>query len=430
MDTAASGVEAIHRLVDQPYDLVITDLVMPNVDGATLCRIIRSEPKWSHIKLILVSAIAAEAEGDFLRIPADAHVAKSRSSTMPDLLSQAVTAVDGGEIPAGVIGLDSVYKRRISQELLWENRQLRSAIDGMLEGVILTTPEGEIVGSNSAGLAMIQVSLRHALGKNLSDMAPRLNELSEGESKRVEIGGRVFESRRQQIYDHDRTVSMFMLRDVTEADAAQKGLEKAIEDRDMLIREVHHRVKNNLFTVASYLSLQRDAAELPETQKTLEEVEAHLGAIVRVHDRLYRTANHARQISTAEYVSDLVGDLLNLGGHDNKAELDLSLDDVRLSPKATVVLGLILAELMTNAFRHAAPRTDNFALRIALRREGGFVLFEFADNGPGLPNGVLTGERQSLGLTLIDSFAQQLRATVDISSGDGARYVLTIPAEK
>ncbi len=190
-------------------------------------------------------------------------------------------------------------------------------------------------------------------------------------------------------------------------------LEKRLREREVLLREIHHRVKNNLQVVSSLISIQ--ANRLDATAKAaLEECQARIRTIALVHQRLYQTPDLGR-IELDLYVRELARNLHAALAHPN-VELSIETDRIGLPIDAAIPCGLILNELLTNAFKHAHTDGTNH-VHVAAEQRDGDIRISVSDDGPGLPADFDLRTSSSLGFQLITALAEQLTATVTIGPG-------------
>lgn len=212
-------------------------------------------------------------------------------------------------------------------------------------------------------------------------------------------------------------------------DAHEKALSKALTAAEILLREVHHRVKNNLQIISSLLNMQADG--LPEgAQKALDESQRRVRSMALVHEQLY-SRERPDQVDFGEYVASLTSELFSAYSiHSSTIRLRLDIEPVLLHIDQAMPCGLILNELMTNSLKYAFPETHSGEILVALRSSAeGRVTLRVADNGVGLPPGFDWRKSQSLGLRIVNVLATQLNGILDCSGGGGADFTLTFARE-
>ncbi len=205
-------------------------------------------------------------------------------------------------------------------------------------------------------------------------------------------------------------------------------LSQALDDKETLMQEIHHRVKNNLATVAGLLDLQIDTTDLDEVKSNLQDSKSRIQSMALIHDKLYQTHSY-RSVRLDNYLKELAHTIHGafLENHSD-VKLRFSLESVELSVDKTVTCGLLLNELLVNAFKHAFSQVEQGILDIKLYNEKSQVVLIVADNGPGLPDNDQI-KNQSLGYMLIETFVAQLNAEMEVNNNDGAKYTFRLPLD-
>lgn len=200
-----------------------------------------------------------------------------------------------------------------------------------------------------------------------------------------------------------------------------KDLKKALEDRAILMQEIHHRVKNNLAMIAGLLDLQMDTTSLEEVKDRLEDSKSRIQSMALIHDKLYQTESY-QSVRLDTYIKELV-EAIHKTFADRQGDVDLrfSLDPIEITVDRAVTCGLLVNELVVNAFKHAFHSNGQDILEVELNEQQDEATLVISDNGPGLPDDF--GESsESLGSLLIDTFASQLEAEMDVESDNGSRF--------
>ena len=199
------------------------------------------------------------------------------------------------------------------------------------------------------------------------------------------------------------------------------------ENRELLFRELQHRVSNNLQVVAALLALQKKGIADPDAQLALEEASRRLGLIGRIHRQLYEPSG--ARIGMAPFLRELAADVIDSAGR-AEARLEVEADEaVDLRSDAAIPVALIVAEAIANAVEHGFAGRDAGTVRVTMARaDGGGAVVEVADNGVGLPAGFDPEATASLGLRIATMLARQLGGRFELSNGEGAVARLTLPA--
>lgn len=220
-----------------------------------------------------------------------------------------------------------------------------------------------------------------------------------------------------------------IVEDITERKRADERLLAALQDKEVLLREIHHRVKNNLAVISSLFYLQSTYTRDEATIRLMEEGQDRVRSMALVHEILYRSENPAA-VNFGEHVQSLADHLFRTySSPDRFIQLETDLVPVMFSIEAAIPGGLILNELITNCLKHAFVSRDRGTVTIALRQEeGGLCILRVADDGVGLPLDLDVWSARSLGLRLVRSLAGQLNGTIEIRRADpGTEAILSFP---
>jgi signal transduction histidine kinase len=214
-----------------------------------------------------------------------------------------------------------------------------------------------------------------------------------------------------------------------EAGRRKRALEQALEEKQVLLQEVHHRVKGNLQTISSLLNLQARVIDDPVARRAIEESRNRIRMMATLHQTLYGGDSPAR-VELARFIRVLLQQVQEAHGvAAERIRFCLPEADMTLESPVAVPFGLIVYELVSNALRHAFPGERRGEIRIGLESEpesGGLVL-TVADDGIGLPPAVDLEEPESLGLQLVLTFSEQLRGRLRVSREGGTRFTLSFP---
>ncbi len=250
------------------------------------------------------------------------------------------------------------------------------------------------------------------------------------------IGVMVVQSYQEGIRFKDEHLDMmiFVSNQVAMAIERRRGEESikgALQEKEVLLREIHHRVKNNLQVISSLLSLQADHVEDPQIVAAFRETQARVRSMSLIHEELYQASNLAR-VNFSDYLRRLTGYLANAYGVGGRVRIHMDVRDVLLGVDTAIPLGLIVNELVSNALKHAFPdgRHGEIALwltRIEDEADQHWYELVVQDNGKGFPDNVDYRNTDSLGLQLVQVLSRQLRGHVELSVNGGTRFSLHFP---
>lgn len=250
------------------------------------------------------------------------------------------------------------------------------------------------------------------------------------DSKGARIGHLALLSTRPLGHDPLRlsTMRLFALRASAELERmrTERAVLASLREKEVLLKEVHHRVKNNLQIVCSLLALQGGNVTDPVALQLLDESRARILSMALVHEDLYQSDNLAL-VDIQRYMSRLAERVASSLADSSRASFDLDIAPLSLTIDQAIPLGLLTNELLTNALKHAFPDGATGTVRLSLRQSDGQAVFRFSDNGVGLPPDFQPGGRGTLGMQLIWTLAAQLHGQMQAENLGGAVFTLRFP---
>ncbi len=225
-------------------------------------------------------------------------------------------------------------------------------------------------------------------------------------------------------------------RDVTERRHQEEELRarevlltQHLKEREVLLQEIHHRVKNNLQVISSLINMQVRRLEPGTSRDALVECQTRVLTIALIHEQLYGEKNYA-QVRLDQYVRSLAASVVHAVGASG-VSLELAIDDVGLGIDRAIPCGLVINELLTNALKHAFPDGRRGALRVALgRHDGQRLRLTVSDDGIGLPVGFDLNRTTSMGMQLVRTLATQLGAELAVTRGLGTTFQLIFEGDR
>lgn len=216
--------------------------------------------------------------------------------------------------------------------------------------------------------------------------------------------------------------------EIAERHKAEINLRNALAEKEVLLKEIHHRVKNNLQIVSSLLQLQSQTLKDPEVIKVFRDSQNRIDSISLIHKNLYTSPNIG-QLDIAEYIENLATSLLisyQIGG--GEISLETYIDSVSLNVDQAIACGLVVNELISNALKHAFPQQQSGKIIIALQNIGNSIEMTIQDNGIGLPHDLDWDNTDSLGLSLVyDLVTEQLEGSITVESRQGMIFKIKFP---
>lgn len=223
------------------------------------------------------------------------------------------------------------------------------------------------------------------------------------------------------------TLSIAAVRDISDRKLVETRLRSSLEEKEVLLKEVHHRVKNNLQIVSSMLNLQIGQLSDPEAIRLLKESLSRVRSIGLLHEQLYQ-ANDVARVDIGGYLRELAGGLFAAYGvSPDEIVLSVQTEDVTLGLDAAMSCGLIVNELVSNSLKHAFPGGRRGHVAVSLRREGQTVVLEVSDDGVGLPAELDPRDPPTLGLELVGILSEQLGGVIDVDRRAGTSIGIRFP---
>ncbi len=231
-------------------------------------------------------------------------------------------------------------------------------------------------------------------------------------------------------YQDDRPVgATVVVHNITERKLIEEQIKASLHEKQVLLQEIHHRVKNNLQIISSLLSLQSATVQAPEVLRSFFDSQHRIRSMALIHEKLYRSEN-LTQIDFADYIRDLTAYLWRAHSATERGiGLNVQAEDVLIKIDTAVPCGLILNELISNALKHAFPEGRTGYINIELKQENQRLCLVVGDNGVGLPDNFDFNRTGSLGLQLVATLVSQLDGVLEQISNHGTHFRITFSIE-
>jgi len=211
-------------------------------------------------------------------------------------------------------------------------------------------------------------------------------------------------------------------RDITVRKNLENEVAASLKEKEILLKEIHHRVKNNMQVISSLLSLQARLMKDPGSREAIRESQNRVMSIALVHEKLYQSKNLAR-IHYDEYLKEIAANLLHSYGIPaGKIQLDIHADDLVLPISKAIPVSLIINEMLSNALKYAFPKDRVGTITIDFRRTGEHYILIVKDDGVGLPKKIVLDTIETLGLQLVNSLVAQIQGTLTLQRENGTEY--------
>ncbi len=230
------------------------------------------------------------------------------------------------------------------------------------------------------------------------------------------------------VIDGEPIAAFGIYTDITKLRKTEHHLKTSLKEKEVLLSEIHHRVKNNLAIISGLLLLESmNWDEDSEAYSVLMQSKLRIHSMASIHEQLYKSKDFS-SLSLEDYVHDLVEMISESMQHsEERVQIDIDCDDVVLNINQALPCALIINELVTNAFKYAFNNKEKGKLAITFKSKNDFVTLSIKDNGPGLPDNFENMTEQSLGHRLVSQLVKQLEGeiTVESEAGAGTRYQIT-----
>jgi len=439
--TAENGLVALDTVQEYKPDIIFVDLIMPYIRGELLVSIFRERADLSNVSIIILSAVAAEIELDYISMGADACIAKGPFDSMGKHISHTLNELEKDEQSQKfdhVIGLEDVFKRSITEELMVANLHSEVILESISDCIIELSKDYRIVYINNAALNFLDDN-KNVIATNLfnnvdtawhEDILIFLENTKKGTaSGPIELSKRDYSYLLTAKYlnsTKDNTI-VLIIKDISLQKQRELDLKNKLNEREMMIKEVYHRVKNNLAMVSSIINLQMGEAENSTEISSLNDLRSRIDSISMVHAKLFR-GKDLNNINLDDYIQDLVANLIDsLVLTEITIAADISIPDIYIDFDKAVPLGIIFTELTTNALKYAFNDKEAGMISISYMERGGEVEITFADNGTGLSADFSIEGAETLGFNLITSLVMQLQGSIFFENKNGAVFKIILP---
>lgn len=212
--------------------------------------------------------------------------------------------------------------------------------------------------------------------------------------------------------------------DITDQKAAEENIRQSLKEKEVLLKEVHHRVKNNLQVISSILNLQSSYVKDKKSLDLLLESQNRIKSMAFVHESLYQTKDFSN-INFSSYVENICSNLVHsYSNPDNPPELTMNLDSIQLNLDTAIPCGLIINELISNALKYAFKGKEEGKLDVEVKANGDTLKIVISDNGKGLPENIDFRNTESLGLQLVVTLVEQINGKIALETKKGTKFTI------
>jgi len=270
-----------------------------------------------------------------------------------------------------------------------------------------------------------------SIWKEYNTLAKQIDEMHEVQFRIKQKDGKIvwIEHVRQKLIDKDEVFQGFRCsnQDISVRKKEEEQIKNSLKEKKILLKEIHHRVKNNMQVVMSLLNLQANSIEDKFIREAFAKSNDRIHAMALIHESLYESDDFSK-INPEKYIEKLIRSMaFTFGSIDKQIEHELEIDQIELSMDEAIPMALVINELLTNVYKHAFPNETVGKITIKLKEiENEIIVLNFSDNGVGIMDEIIPHELDTLGMQLIyDLVEGQLKGEVELESNDGTSYNIT-----
>lgn len=509
---AQDGAAAMRIVHSRLPDLILLDVVMPNLDGFKVCQFLKSTEQTRAIPVVFMTSLIETSDkvrafrmgaADYITKPFQSEEVLARVETLLSLhMIQKKLEAQNAELLRSNIELANVNTalnheidehRKVKEALRESEERMRTLINAMPDIVAFKDGEGRWLEANQFDLHLFQLESVDYRGKKDSELAefssfyreaflaceasdeiawqagtpcradetiPRPDDSSmvfdiikvpmfypDGRRKGLVVVGRDITERKlaeAELKKYQESLEVLVKKRTAELAKANASLQTEILERvraeekvlaslrekEILLKEIHHRVKNNLQIISSLLELQCEYIHDEQPLRLFRESQDRIKTMALVHERLYASADIA-SISVCEYLKSLATQLVNSYMADPEyTDLKFDVSDFCLGIEEAIPCGLIVNELVSNSLKHAFPERSGGEIAVGCRMDNeGMVVLTVSDNGVGIPDGFDVSRTETLGMQIVYLLSRQLRGTIEVRNENGASFRIRFPSK-
>lgn len=368
------------------------------------------------------------------------HPIKDKSGKLNYVLAKGLPVKNkSGEIESWVgLNIDITDRKMLEEKLLEAHNELKEILERVSDSflavdsnwIIKYINENAKKGSNYRG---------EIVGKNFWEVFPGLLDTTlelhyrKAMQEQVQISFEYYGIISPNwysvtLYPSNNGLTIYS-QDITEKKKAQGDLQAALKEKEILIKEVHHRVKNNLQIISSLLNLQSNYIEDEKAVECFKDSQTRIRSMAIVHEQLYHSATLS-MLDFNGYLNDLVSKILATYRFSNLIKIDISAEEIFVNLEVGINLGLIINELVLNSLKHGFKQKSEGTVEILVVRSESELLITVKDDGDGLPDGFDLETTDSFGMQLVSALIEQMHGKVKITESTGAQFDMRIPLKQ
>ncbi len=339
------------------------------------------------------------------------------------------------------VGIDITEQKRIENELRKSELKYKSLIEHSTDVVFCVDKNGEYQFTNNVFASTFGKTPDYFIGKTFWDIYPKEHadfrqaatskvfETGEAQSVEVEVPlpdkTLYFIAKANPIKNEKGEVilNLTIATDITERKMAENKIKALLVEKELLLKEVHHRIKNNMNTMLNLLSLQANSLNEPSAIKALETAKNRFLSMSVLFDKLYRSEN-LKKMSIANYIPSLLEEIITNFPNADSVKLLKNIEDFTIDINKIQPIGIIINELITNIMKYAFVGRSEGIITITSELKDNHAIIIVQDNGVGIPESINFGNSSGFGMELVKMLSEQIKANISIERGEGTKFIL------
>jgi len=447
---ALDGELALRSIEVKKPDLILLDFHLPGQDGLTICRHLKNDPNTCDIPIIFISSISSSelkvkslgaGAVDYVTKPIDPPEVLARIANHLELYRmQKQLAEQAAEL--------EMHRQRLEELVIEKTHELRSSEEkfrnlfqtSMDSIMVMDVESGKLTDVNKSCEILYGYSREEFLELGITDISrdPEKSKLaiaSTIKSTLTHIPERIHKKKDGTVFPVEATTGKFsvgnknfmyaIIRDISRRRESEEKIQASLREKEVLLREIHHRVKNNMQVIVSLLRLHSRRTQNEQVNQVFDECRDRINAMSLIHEALYESRN-VSQIDFSSYLKKLCRHLNQAYGRSAQIETLVAPSQVWLGMDQGIAVGMVVCELVSNSFKHAFTENSQGSISIQLEPLADQkVQLTVYDDGVGLPEDVDIQAPQSLGLELaVSAITRELGGTIEVDREKGTKFII------
>lgn len=448
--TSTNPRKGLAMAFEHPPHGILLDLKMPGMNGIEMCQRLKAHEKTVHVPVILITSQDTTPELRALGLEAGADDFISRPIDNIELVARIKVMLRIKRAENELREMNKNLARIVEEKtakLTESESRWRSLTENSPDHIMTLDRDANILFINHAvkDLKKAEVIGSSFYDYTLNEYKPIARECFEGVLKtgKPDKFESVYKSKDGTHHYFESHVGPIIspgnneiigltvsFRDISDRKFAELRIRESLRENEILLKEIHHRVKNNMAIISSLLVLQADTFDDPDIVKALQDSQSRIRSMALVHEKLYQAKNLSK-IDFPEYIKSLAMHISQLRDvNSNKASLVISAENIFLGIDKAIPCGLVINELLTNAFKYAFPGDKTGEIRIQMQlKDNQYYELVISDNGVGLPGHIDIRDPSTFGLHLVNLLNKQLAGKIEVNREKGTAFTIEFPAK-